>query len=499
MSFDWAAARAAFEDFGGDPVTLRVPKTGLPFFDALRLYGAIDLYIGLREETSIDDAGAEWVVGGLRRKHRVQDRALKAVEHVWKKTSPSPKSFSAWLDASVTSGQPISSDPRIKVGGVLRGIDAALQNGVRDTSASSYETLETGSETRCCVTDVPLSQGVLAFAGRARIETVGDVVFLPIFKGRVDFAKIVSPLRAWLSSPHVLCAQALVLLSLKASLFAEGYQDRLTAVVFTTRLPTRKHANYSGLVAISATAIGRIQSPGFAAHLVAAYRELILAAWGRGKATPVEAALRTDALNTTFWLMQPVRKNVSAMLMAQEHLRFERKRDIFAEGRWAREVFEMTYGDWQGDHEAVRAFAKATASAIWYARMRKKLPEDRPASKADWEAARKAWYDEVVMLRSSPSAKAFMERALILLEQGHREHSGVATRQEEEDFDPEPILKNIREDRSDFETFRDLFRMYLLQESTRATKAGGVSAIEDEQPDEVPASEDDQSNEEDDE
>jgi hypothetical protein len=77
-----------------------------------------------------------------------------------------------------------------------------------------------------------------------------------------------------------------------------------------------------------------------------AYRELVRAAWRRGRATPFMG----DALSTTFWLMQPVRKNVSAMLAAQEHLRFERKRDIFAEGRWAREVFEMSYGDWQGDH-----------------------------------------------------------------------------------------------------------------------------------------------------
>jgi hypothetical protein len=489
MSFDWTAARAAFEDFGGSPVTLHVPKTGLPFFDALRLYGAIDLYIGLREETSIYDAGAEWVVDGLRRKHRVEGRALKAVERVWKKKSPSPKSFSSSLDASVASAQPIPSDPRIKVVGALRGIDAALQNGVRDTSASSYETLETGSEARCCVTDVPLSQGVLAFAGRARVETVGDVVFLPIFEGQVDFTKIVSPLRAWLSTPHVLCAQALVLLSLKASLFAEGYQDRLTAVVFTTRLPSRKHANYSGLVAISSTAIGRIRSPGLAAHFVAAYRELIRAAWRRGKATPLMA----DALNTTFWLMQPIRKNVSAMLAAQEHLRFERKPDIFSEGRWAREVFEMTYGDWQGDHEAVRAFARATASAIYHARMKECV------QRKDWAGAGKAWYDEVVMLRSSPSAKAFMERALILLEQGHREHSGVATHHRQEAFDPEPILKNISEERTDFETFRDLFRMYLLQESTWGVKAGEVNLIDGEQPDEAVPGGDPQSNEEDDE
>jgi hypothetical protein len=391
------------------------------------------------------------------------------------------------LEASVTSRQPIPSGLSVKAVRALAGVDAALQAGVRDTSASSYETLETGqtSEGTCCVADVPLAQGVLAFAGQARVETVGDVVFLPIFEGKVDFAKIVSPLRAWLSSPHVLCAQALMLLSLKASLFAEGYQDRLTAVAFTTSLDSRKHANYSGLVAVSSTAIGRIRSPGFAAYLTVTYRELVRAAWRRGRATP----FMTDALHTTFWLMQPVRKNVSGMLMAQEHLRFERKRDIFAEGRWAREVFEMTYGDWQGDHEAVRAFARATASAIYHARMK---------DRNDRADARKAWYDEVVMLRSSPSPKAFMERALILLEQGHREHSGVATHHRKEDFDPTLILKSLRPG-SDFETFRDLFRMYLLQESTSSARSGEVNVINDVPPDDVATGDEDQSNGEDDE
>ena len=48
--FSWSGAQVALEGFGGSPTSLFVTKTGLPFFDALRLYGAIDLYIGLRED-----------------------------------------------------------------------------------------------------------------------------------------------------------------------------------------------------------------------------------------------------------------------------------------------------------------------------------------------------------------------------------------------------------------------------------------------------------------
>ena len=42
-NFDWGVASGALEKFGGEPVSLRVKKTGLPFYDALRMYGAIEL------------------------------------------------------------------------------------------------------------------------------------------------------------------------------------------------------------------------------------------------------------------------------------------------------------------------------------------------------------------------------------------------------------------------------------------------------------------------
>ena len=114
----------------------------------------------------------------------------------------------------------------------------------------------------------------------------------------------------------------------------------------------------------------------------------------------------------------------------------------------------MSYGKWHGNHEAVRKLAKAVASGVYYARMKGK---DDPS---------KEWYDEVTLLRSAPTAKAFIERAMILVEQGHRAHSLVGTAHREEAFDPPALFASVGENRNDFETFRDLFRMYLVQEST---------------------------------
>lgn len=117
----------------------------------------------------------------------------------------------------------------------------------------------------------------------------------------------------------------------------------------------------------------------------------------------------------------------------------------------------MSYGHWGGNHEAVRKFARSVASGIYYSRMAKETSQ---------EERRKAWYDEVTMLRSASTAKAFVERAMILIEQGHREHSQVGTDHRDEAFDPQALFSSIGSDRGSFETFRDLFRMYLVQEST---------------------------------
>ena len=59
---------------------------------------------------------------------------------------------------------------------------------------------------------------------------------------------------------------------------------------------------------------------------------------------------------------------------------------------------------------------------------------------------------------------------MILIEQGHREHSQVGTAHKHEDFNPQALLNSIGTDRASFESFRDLFRMYLVQESTYQAK-----------------------------
>ena len=103
----------------------------------------------------------------------------------------------------------------------------------------------------------------------------------------------------------------------------------------------------------------------------------------------------------------------------------------------------------------MRKFARAVASGIYHARM--KGAED----------GGKAWYDEVTMLRSASKPNAFFERALILIEQGHREHDGVGTERRDEAFNPSALIASVNAD--DFETFKVLFRMYLVQESTPRT------------------------------
>jgi len=89
----------------------------------------------------------------------------------------------------------------------------------------------------------------------------------------------------------------------------------------------------------------------------------------------------------------------------------------------------------------------------------------KPAIKKG-EDSGKAWYDEVVMLRSAPTQKVFKERVLTLLEQGHKENPFVGTKHNDEDYNPVDLLNSMGEDRTAFEVFRDLFRMYLIQEST---------------------------------
>ena len=458
-NFDWSKMATLLAGFGGEPVTLHVPKTGLPFYDTLRLYGTIDLYIGLREDVSIHDAGTHWKIQGRSRENQLRGKDISAFRQIWKKKKPVAEDYCSQLRSSLVNGTIFQDKFSAPANKAFVRLDATLQSGIRGISAASYDTLRSGETSkRACLADIPLSEGLLAFVGKKRMERVANIVFLPVFEGKVDFSKVISPIRARLRMPNALCAQALVLLALKASLFAEGYQDRLTAVVYNTNFDQRKGFNYSGLIAISSTVIGKMKSSDLVNHTYHIFRALVSKAWTR------HTELTPDALAMAHWLLQPLCKHLSSMITSQERLRrgvkrsgrYIRQLTLFdqKDQNYVKEIFEMTYGDWQGDHEAVRKLAGAVASGIYHARMKKA------------ENPKKNWYDEVVMLRSAPSAKAFIGRVMILIEQGHREHGQIGTVHRHEDFAPKALLESVGKDRTSFETFRDLFRMYLVQEST---------------------------------
>jgi hypothetical protein len=456
INFNWFSAASVLKGFGGEQIVLHIPKTGLPFFDALRLYGTIDLYVGLREDVYIHDNGNEWEVRGQFRAGRITGRDTSAFKSIrGNKKKPAAESYCQKLRVSLIAGAAFEDDVFVQTNGPFVGLDAVLQSGIRGIAAHTYETLQTGQTSKKeCLAQIPLSQGLLAYAGKRRTEQLGDIVFLPIFEGQIDLSKVVSPLRAWIGLPNVLCAQALVLLALKASLFAEGYQERLTAVTFNTKFGGKRSDNYSGLITIASTAIGKMMSPDFVGHTYYVFRGLVSKAWTRQGKNYQSTAVTSDALAMSYWLMQPVGKHLSAMITSQERLQQQHYQHIFIKPEYVKEVFEMSYGNWRGNHEAVRKLAKAVASGIYHARMKGK------------EDPSKEWYDEVTLLRSAPTARAFIERALILVEQGHRTHSLVGTAHREEAFEPSALFASIGEKRSDFETFRDLFRMYLVQEST---------------------------------
>ena len=135
----------------------------------------------------------------------------------------------------------------------------------------------------------------------------------------------------------------------------------------------------------------------------------------------------------------------------------------------------MSYGQWEGDHESVRKFARVVSSSIWNVRQKEENDEAK---------RRKSWYDEVTMLRSTTSARTFFERALILIEQGKRELSFIGSESNDQDFDPAELMRSIGNNRSDFETFRDLFRMYLILESAPTSRTSPSSEDETQSPEE---------------
>lgn len=467
-AFDWSAANTALHNFGGEPATLYIEKTGLPFYDALRLYGAIDLYIGLREDVTIEDTGIRWKVTGRRRPKFMDGRDVAFLNRIKEqfsgRKSPNSEEYCKKMYSYLVNAKSFRDEKPFPAEKPFVGLDSTLQAGIRGISAANYETLQTGQTSKKeCKAMIPLSEGLLAFAGKKRTENVSRIYFLPVFEGRIDLSKVVSPLRMR-GSPNVLCTQALMLLALKTSLFAEGYQDRLTSVVYNTDFDSRNAFNFSGIIKISSTAIGKIRSPDLVSHAYRTFGRLVISAWSQGKTNDLTSA----AMGMAYWIMQPVSKHLSSMITAQERLYKDKgaKSTLFYiqnknHTNHVKEIFEMTYGNWNGDHEAVRKLARAVASGINWARGR-----DEHGNWLKDEEQRKNWYNEVTMLRSASSARTFKERVMILIEQGHREHGQIGTAHRDEDFDPKALLDSIGTNRSEFETFRDLFRMYLVQEST---------------------------------
>lgn len=464
--FEWAKSSQALATFGGEEFTFRVPKTGLPFFDVLRLYGATELYVGLRDEVTIQDGGHEWYIKAKVRPHQKNglSKQVARAAGALKGSNLTNRDYS-WikqLEEALSGGAWPVSDLR-NVSTPLDNPDSALKDGIRGTAALTYKGLETGfgKESKIAYADA-----LLAYAGQKRTESVAGLRFLPVFEGKIDFAKVVSPLKAWVGIPNILCAQVLTLLALKTALFAEGYADHLSAVVYNTDLDGRKFYNYSGIITLKSTALERQQFVTedankfgrFVGHFYRTYRGLVTRAWDRGGKATAEVE---DALAHAYWLLQPKRaKHLTALLTSLERQKRDGKPAVLTGGRpyddsYVKEIFNMSYGEWHGDHEALRRFAKAVASGIYYARLVKGKESERG----------KAWYDEATMLRSAPSAKAFIERALILIEQGKRESPFVGSDFRQEEFDPAKVFDSIGRTRQEFETFRDLFRMYLIQES----------------------------------
>lgn len=468
MSFNWNTARETLTGFGGEKIKFHIPKTGLPFYDTLRLYGAIDLYIGLREDITISDKGNQWIVEG-RTRIKNNGKDVAAFKLVKKRTTlnRADNTFVNSLRTAVFNNAIFPND-LIKRGAPLTNVnpDSSLQNGIRDIAATEYSKIQSGADNTVYLS---LADAVFAFSGGKRVHSNGNILFLPLFDGKLDLGKIVSPIRIWSSVPSQLLISVLEILTLMTSLFVDEYEDRLSAVVFNTDYGSREKFNYSGLISIESTALKKANRGGMSKSTIlkvsAAYRQLLNNAYKENKAT----GFFLPAYNTALWIINPVAKNLSSLITAQEMVYKEKgyfatlffKPGILNENetKTVKDLFDMTYTNNSlatVDYEAVQKLAKAVASAIYYARQKDAKKEEKG----------KAWYDEIVMLRSAPTARVFKERALTLLEQGHKENPFVGTHHNEEDYNPAILLKFIGDDRQSFEMFRDLFRMYLIQEST---------------------------------
>lgn len=461
MSFNWHKAAQTLNGFGGEKLTLHVPKTGLPFYDALRLYGAIDLYIGVREDVRIADKGDMWEIEARSRiKNEKKDEAILKILAVSNKRG---RVEIENLRRVVWNADFNTTPEKIERKAPLTdyGPDAALQNGTRDDACLFYEGLASGEGKK---TYLPVGDAVLAYAGGKRIHTNGGVFFLPVFEGRIDLGRIVSPLRIWSPVPNTLLVSVYEVLVLITSLFAEDYVDRLSAVVFNTDYEPRKSFNYSGIISIESTALKKAGRSGMSKATITkvakVYKDLLDKAYEGTKTT----GFFIHALNTAHWILKPLPKNLSTVVASQEALMKEESvyATLFSKmnehPNTSKDLFDMSYSEnkySEAAHQELRKFARAVAEAIYYARQKDAKKEERG----------KAWYDEIVMLRSAPSAKIFKERCLMLLEQGHKESSFVGSKAEHS-YNP-AVVEELLEtnDKAVFEQFRDLFRMYLIQES----------------------------------
>jgi hypothetical protein len=448
--FDWSDARHAVQGFGGNPITLQIDKSGLPFYDALRLYGAIDLYIGVREDVSIYDLGDRWRVCGRVRADRVRDRDIIAFKAVRTNKHPKPEEFCVKLREAILSGTriPRTEDPAepVPTDDRDRALDPVLQSGIRNMQAAQYDSMNsTESKYKA---RIGLSDAVVAYAGLKRTEGAGDMHFLPIFEGRIDLGKIVSPIRAWLSVPNPLCAQVLMLLSLKTALWAEGYSERLSAVAYSKK--KSRSFNYSGVIRIESTAIGQIDDAALCGVLHRVFRRMLSRSWKSTKATTMAA----HTLAVAEWLMQPSPSALRGMIAAQEFLLKSGHPTFLVVRENVREVFEMTHSKRTIRYDAVQRLAKSASQAI-YTLGRK---DDNKL---------KDWYNEVVALRNAPNKDAFRHRVLTLIEKGRAAGSWI------EPFDPEALFDSMGDDsdRPSFEAFRDCFRMYMIQESAPKSPA----------------------------
>jgi hypothetical protein len=389
----------------------------------------------------------------------VRDRdtnALKVVRPSGKTTDGDE--FCKKLRAAIISGSriPRTEDPDQKVPTDDRNfsLDPVLQAGIRDLQAAEYDSMN--STEAKYTARIPLSDAVIAYAGLKRTESASDMQFLPIFEGQIDLGKIVAPIRSSLSVPNPLCAQVLMLLSLKTALWSEGYSQRLSAVAYSKK--KRQNFNYSGIIRIASTAIGQIDDGVFCGLLYRVFRRMLNASWKNKKATPM--APHTFAVAE--WLMQPLPRTLAGMIMAQEFLLKTGNLPFLVVHDNVRKVFEMTYADRKIDHEAVRQLAKTTSSAIYR------------LGPADASKRRQHWYNEVVALRNAPNKESFRHRVLTLIEQGRAKDSWI------EGFNPESLLSSMGDTRPSFEEFRDCFRMYLIQES--APKDKRIPDVDDDSP-----------------